>query len=73
MFCEKEQHQQKSPHFFIKNENLHTGSSNSLKSNRKARKGEDIMTSLPEGFSPIYTLVTHLELLTTNQAFNITL
>lgn len=56
----------------MKNENLHKRLSNSLKGKGSSER-EDIMTSLLQGIFPIYTLVTHIELLTTNQHINITL
>lgn len=65
-------HHQKNPHFCIKNENLHKRLSNSPKG-KGSNKREDTMTSLLQGIFPIYTLVTHTELLTTNKHINITL
>lgn len=88
MFCQKQASKQtknlknqktplqlKSPHFCLKNENSHTRFSSSPKSNRKVKekKKKDVVTTLPQDFFLIYTLVMHIECMTTNQAINITL
>lgn len=78
MFCGKKPKHinqtppKKSSFLYKKKENLLKKLRNSPKG-KGSNKGENIMTSLPQGIFPIYTLVTHTELLTTNQHINLTL